>query len=186
MAELPDGTLVARQTSSGRDSLVRLRPGGAPEEVAQPCVSIAGLCAHGEGLALIGSTPESPTNVWLVEPGGAAAAAAATPVAARAFVRRPRSAPGTSAAGEPFTLTGRTGRPVHGTLYRPASGRHPQADHRGPPPLVTWCHSGPTSACQPGLDLTLQFFTTRGFAVACVDYAGSTGYGRAYRCALVG
>jgi dipeptidyl aminopeptidase/acylaminoacyl peptidase len=51
---------------------------------------------------------------------------------------------------------------------------------------VTWCHSGPTSACQAGFDLTLQFFTTRGFAVACVDYAGSTGYGRAYRCALWG
>jgi dipeptidyl aminopeptidase/acylaminoacyl peptidase len=32
----------------------------------------------------------------------------------------------------------------------------------------------------------LQFFTTRGFAVACVDYAGSSGYGRAYRSALWG
>jgi dipeptidyl aminopeptidase/acylaminoacyl peptidase len=81
---------------------------------------------------------------------------------------------------------------VHGTLYRPR--RRPR--HRdtaaseptdtSPPPLITWCHSGPTSACQPGLDLTLQFFTTRGFAVACVDYAGSTGYGRDYRVALWG
>jgi dipeptidyl aminopeptidase/acylaminoacyl peptidase len=52
--------------------------------------------------------------------------------------------------------------------------------------VIVWCHGGPTSACQAGLDLTLQFFTTRGFAVACVDYAGSTGYGRAYRCALWG
>ena len=51
---------------------------------------------------------------------------------------------------------------------------------------MTWCHSGPTSASPPGLDLTVQFFTTRGFAVAWVDYAGSSGYGRAYRCALWG
>ena len=50
--------------------------------------------------------------------------------------------------------------------------------------MITWCHGGPTSSCQAGLDLTIQFFTTRGFAVACVDYAGSSGYGRAYRCAL--
>ena len=52
--------------------------------------------------------------------------------------------------------------------------------------MVIWCHGGPTSSCQPGFDPTLQFFTTRGFAVACVDYAGSSGYGRAYRCALWG
>ncbi len=48
LAELPDGTIVARQTASGRDTVVHLRPGGAPETVAQPCVSIAGLCAHGD------------------------------------------------------------------------------------------------------------------------------------------
>ena len=45
-AELPDGTVLARQTSAGRDAVVRLRAGTAPDVVAQPCVSIAGLCAH--------------------------------------------------------------------------------------------------------------------------------------------
>ena len=64
MADLADGTLVVRMTASGRDSLLALATGGGldpvPDGVAldQPCsVSISALCAHGEGLALIGSTP---------------------------------------------------------------------------------------------------------------------------------
>jgi acetyl esterase/lipase len=193
IAELPDGAIAARRTSAGRDAVVLLRSGTGPaaEVVAQPCVSIAALCAHGDRVALIGSTPETPMNVWVVDP--------SDPIEPPRPVRAPATfavalRPGDLARGEPFTLCGRTRREVHGTLYRPGPRRPDSTDATRsappsaevPPPLVTWCHSGPTSACQPGLDLTLQFFTTRGFAVACVDYAGSTGYGRAYRCALWG
>jgi dipeptidyl aminopeptidase/acylaminoacyl peptidase len=180
MVEMADGTLVARMTASGRDALVSLATEGdtaSPPELAQPCVSIAALCAHRDGLALIGSTPDAPSTVWVWTPGGGART-----LRARAGVALGR---GDVAVGQPFTLTGRTGRPVHGTLFRPTLG-----GTEGPPgtapPLVTWCHGGPTSSSQPGFDPTLQFFTTRGFAVACVDYAGSSGYGRAYRCALWG
>jgi dipeptidyl aminopeptidase/acylaminoacyl peptidase len=181
MAELADGSIVARMTASGRDMLVSLDPqgdaGAPPAPLTQPSVSIAALCAHRNGLALIGATTDAPSNVWVWNPGDGA--------------RPLRAQPGVAlggadvAIGEPFTLTGRSGRPVHGTLYGPTP-----RDRQGPvgsaPPLLTWCHGGPTSSCQAGLDLTLQFFTTRGFAVACVDYAGSSGYGRAYRCALWG
>ncbi len=87
-------------------------------------------------------------------------------------------------------MRGRSGRPVFGTLYRPTLGGtglgRGSGSSDGAPPLVVWCHGGPTSSCQSGLDLTVQFFTTRGFAAACIDYAGSSGYGRAYRNALWG
>ena len=37
-----------------------------------------------------------------------------------------------------------------------------------------------------GFDVVVQYFSSRGFALAAVDYAGSTGYGRDYRCSLWG
>jgi dipeptidyl aminopeptidase/acylaminoacyl peptidase len=189
MAQRPDRSLVARRTAAGRDSLVLFArsesgPGRAgniapPTVLPQPCVSISTVCVHGDAVALIGSTPDAPANVWLLAPGQPARPL--RPTAPGATALDPRDA----AVAEPFSLDGRSGRTVFGTLYRPTlSGT------RGPvgqaPPLVVWCHGGPTSSCQAGLDLTLQFFTTRGFAVACVDYAGSSGHGREYRNTLWG
>ena len=137
------------------------------------------MCTHGDAVALIGSTPDTPANVWLVAPGEPARPLRPPPAGATALD------PADVAVAEPFGLDGRSGRTIFGTLYRPTrSGARRPAGRA--PPLVVWCHGGPTSSCQAGLDLTLQFFTTRGFAVACVDYAGSSGYGRDYRDALWG
>lgn len=82
-----------------------------------------------------------------------------------------------------FPTTG--GRQAHAHLYRPHSPTHEAAAGERPPLLVL-THGGPTSAARPLLDLKVQHWTSRGWAVVDVDYGGSTGYGRAYRRQLDG
>ncbi|MDE3738712.1 prolyl oligopeptidase family serine peptidase [Pseudomonas resinovorans] len=74
---------------------------------------------------------------------------------------------------------------AHAFFYPPRNTRHlgPEGQR---PPLLVFCHGGPTSACQPVFDPCIQFWTQRGFAVADLDYRGSSGYGRAYRQRLAG
>ena len=54
------------------------------------------------------------------------------------------------------------------------------------PPLLVFLHGGPTSACYPVFDPRIPFWTRRGFAVADLNYRGSSGFGRACRLRLQG
>lgn len=54
------------------------------------------------------------------------------------------------------------------------------------PPLIVKTHGGPTSAARCHLQLEIQYWTSRGFAVVDVNYGGSTGFGKDYRMRLEG
>lgn len=76
------------------------------------------------------------------------------------------------------------GTTAHALFYEPALADGQTLD--GPPPLLVLVHGGPTSAARRQLNLTVRYWTSRGVAVADVDYRGSTLYGRLYRNELLG
>lgn len=86
---------------------------------------------------------------------------------------------------EEFVFETDDGTVGHG-LYYPPTNPDVEAPFAGRPPLIVQPHPGPTDDAKPRLDLRVQYFTSRGFAVAAVNYRGSTGYGRDYRESLVG
>ncbi len=77
------------------------------------------------------------------------------------------------------------GQTAH-ALYYPPTNPDYQAPPGERPPLLVVSHGGPTAQVVDRLSLPVQYFTSRGLAVADVDYGGSTGYGRAYRERLDG
>ena len=89
------------------------------------------------------------------------------------------------ATPEPIEFSTDGGMRAHAFYYAPCNRDHAMPDGEQPP-LVVVAHGGPTAATHVQLNLEIQFFTSRGFAVVDVNYGGSTGYGRAYRRRLNG
>jgi acetyl esterase/lipase len=57
---------------------------------------------------------------------------------------------------------------------------------RGPHPTYFFIHGGPEAADRDSFSPTVQAWVDHGFAVVCLNYRGSSGYGKAWRDAIVG
>jgi len=76
---------------------------------------------------------------------------------------------------ESFWFKGFEDKSTHSFLYRPLVEKFRK------PPLFVRAHSGPTSFFDGSYNSEVQYWTTKGFFVAEVNYGGSSGFGKAYR-----
>ncbi len=83
------------------------------------------------------------------------------------------------ASVEGFTSKSKDGIIVNSLLFWPAN--QPKDKKL---PLVLWIHGGPTGQDDFGFDLTPQILAAQGYAVACVNYRGSSGRGMAFSKAI--
>ena len=178
-AELPDGRLVVAYGRDGTDRLAVLEPSG-PRELTTRYASFGQLRADGTAVVCVAGGPTSKPEVVRVpvDGGDVEVLRPAPQDLDDAWFSRPEHV-----AFPSTDLDGVT--EAHALVYPPAN-----PEVTGPagelPPLVVVVHGGPTAAASPVLTLGVQYWTSRGFAVADVDHRGSTGYGRAYRDALQG
>lgn len=86
---------------------------------------------------------------------------------------------------EPIAYPTTDGEEAFAYFYPPRS-KTDQAPAGTLPPLIVMSHGGPTASADPVFNFRIQYWTSRGFAVLDVNYAGSSGYGRAYREKLKG
>lgn len=179
-ALLADGRLAALAVASGEQGLWLVAPAsGEARALDMPHRALDQIAAapHGGLYAVAADDTANPAIVEMRLDGDRPA---------WSVIRRPAPLDLPAAflsTGEPLAFCGSDGAPVHALYYPP---RNPDAVAGGTPPMIVLAHGGPTGAAARGLQLRLQFWTSRGFAVLDVDYRGSTGHGRAYREALQG
>lgn len=181
---LPDGRLVGTWAADGIDYLGLVALSGEVTEIELDYTAISHLRAAGSAdapsVVFVGAGPRTPAAIVELavgrDPGRALVLATSRVV---------ELDPGDLSMPEPVEFPTGAGRSAHALFYPPTSRRFrgPEAERC---PLVVMSHGGPTSATSSALNLTVQYWTSRGIGVVDVNYGGSTGYGRSYRERLAG
>jgi dipeptidyl aminopeptidase/acylaminoacyl peptidase len=177
---LDDGRVAVAYGRAGADRLAVREPDGSLRELDVPYSAFGQLTAAGNAVVCVAGGPAAEPVVLRI---GVDDVAAEVLRPARdlgldpAWFSRPEhvtfpTEPGPSGVAE-----------AHALVYPPTNPQVTGPDDERPPLLVL-VHGGPTAAARSVLDLSVQYWTSRGFAVADVDYRGSTGYGRRFREAL--
>jgi dipeptidyl aminopeptidase/acylaminoacyl peptidase len=164
---LPDGRIACRYRYDGTDHLGILDCRSSDfEPLAVPFTSIKPyLRATTDKPAFIAASPTStPAVITLDLPGRQLVTLVGDgcPIPAD-YIATPR----------PITFPGFDGKPTH-ALYYPPTNPAVSGPSGQRPPLLVQPHPGPTTDAKARLELRVQFFTSRGFAVVEVNYAGST------------
>ena len=181
-ALLADGRVAFAYGRDGTDRLAVLEPDGHVRELDLPFSLFRQVTAQGTAVVCAAAGTSSEPVVLRVDVDGG-----------EPEILRPARElgldPGWFSRPEHVTFPAPddgTGITVAHALVYPPTNPEVDAPEGELPPLIVMVHGGPTAAATPVLDLDVQYWTSRGFCVADVDYRGSTGYGRRYREALKG
>lgn len=168
-----DGTIVAFASGPGGSRLVSIPGDGPPRDIDVASEGISYLRVTDGTATYSAQSPRQPTAIVRLD-------------LATGIEQRLREAsilevdPDYLSMPELITFPSTDGRSAYAWFYAPTN-RDVQAPAGELPPLVVMSHGGPTSKARTSLSLARQAFTSRGIAVADVDYGGSTGYGRTFR-----
>lgn len=169
---LPKGEIAMVAQSGPRHRLAVVDGGGRIREVPTPYTSIKPYLAEcGGRIAMIAASPAHPQQIVLIGADGGSSCMVLGAAAGDAD-------PAAISLPQHFGFDS-DGFEVSISYYPSAIGAKPVA-------TIVRAHPGPTYQSDLRLDWEIQYFTSRGFAVADVDYRGGTGFGRAFRSALNG
>ncbi len=171
---LSDGSLLASYTRNGKWWVVRIEPRSRKHQILELPYSNVSSIHVGERRAFaVLSSPTEFDSLIEIDPTNRSCH-----VIRRSSPIQPD--PNYTSVPEAFEFPTDDDRTAHAFYYPPAN-----IDYCGPsdeaPPLLVIVHGGPTGATIAQCRLSVQYWTSRGFAVCDVNYGGSTGYGREYR-----
>ncbi len=167
------GRLAAALTHKAADQLVVVEPDGAVGVVPTEFTGIAGLGATDTDAVMVAAGPTTLPAVVGVS---------ADLEAAHSFHRAaPDSGLEADAVSKPESMHFLVNNRRSQLFFYPPMNTEASGPEGELPPLIVIGHGGPTAHSEPVLHLRTQFWTSRGFAVADVNYGGSTGFGKAYR-----
>ena len=173
------GEIICRYNRGGISHLARLHlQTGTLEEIATPYSAIATVHVGPGYVVLVAGSPTEPPSLVLLDP-----ASGQIQVLRRSI--EVEEDPGYISVPQAIEFPTEGGLTAHAFFY-PPQNRDYVAPEGEKPPLLVLSHGGPTGAVYSVLNLGIQYWTSRGFAVVDVNYGGSTGYGREYRERLYG
>jgi len=153
-------------------TLALFQENGSIKTFDQPFIEFSGLHSHQNRLVAIASSSEITEGIFEID------------LLDQSWEHTPASSfsldPKEISIGESFWFIGSNEEKVHAWYYPPLNKQILL------PPLLVKSHSGPTGMARCGLDLEVQFWTSRGWAVVDVNYGGSSGFGKEYRDRLRG
>ena len=169
--------LICTYTQAGRNHLSSLDTiNGVLTDISTPYVEYSSLCVKNGNIFFVGGSTDRPAELVSLKLGSGTQRVlrqTGTNLVDKGFISTPQE----------IEFASQNNLSAYGNFYPPVNLNH-SAPTGEKPPLIVMLHGGPTSAASLALNLRIQFWTSRGFAVLDVNYSGSSGYGRQYRLRL--